>query len=94
MPVYRYETQNMAMLADDFSHLLSLIRSCLNMAGVDNAVHLFQDIHTMEGMFHKSPCTITQNFSTLVHADFLPCSQRTVCKARYFLCYFIYTIVQ
>lgn len=82
------------MLADDFSHLLLLIRSCLNMAGVDKAVHLFQDCHTMEGLLYESPRRITQNVPTLVRVDFLPCSQRTVCKAREFRCCFIDTNFQ
>lgn len=81
------------MLAEDRSHLLSLIRSCLNMAGVHKAVYLFQDCHTMEGLFNESPCWIAQNIATLMHVDFLPCSQSTVCKTRDFRCNFIYTNV-
>jgi hypothetical protein len=82
------------MLTDDISHLLSLNSSCLNMAGVDKALHLFQDCHTMEGLFHESPCRITQNVPKLVHVDFLPCCQLTVCNAQELRCHFICTNFQ
>lgn len=83
----------MALRADYCSKLLTLILSCLNMTRVDKTVLLFQDCHTMESLSHESPRRIKQNVTTLMHVDFLPCSQCAVYKKREFLCYCIYTNV-